>query len=225
MFKHLLFKFAYALELKSTSSWHSWVLPSAAWNRSGLSPFTHCSFPRARVLCTLAVSLWGQTWSWLHGMDALWPGDYREAGVRAHGSPGYSSREVGQERNTQTESWVWRWETKSESFLLGISVFHQHPQGVRAQWPFGAFQTFTWAALLSGMPALHRSEVYPSAASELKGWGPGTWTAGRDEPLGNRPAFHSSLQWLTVLGALRLLLLLDVRRCPESSQGTGGTSR
>lgn len=158
-------------------------------------------------------------------MDALWPGDYREAGVRAHGSPGYSSREVGQERNTQTESWVWRWETKSESFLLGISVFHQHPQGVRAQWPFGAFQTFTWAALLSGMPALHRSEVYPSAASELKGWGPGPWTAGRDEPLGNRPAFHSSLQWLTVLGALRLLLLLDVRRCPESSQGTGGTSR
>lgn len=41
---------------------------------------------------------------------------------RAHGSPGESSGEVGRERKTQTESWVWSWESKITSSLLGISV-------------------------------------------------------------------------------------------------------
>lgn len=126
-------------------------------------------------------------------------------GLRGHLD---SSREEGLERKAQR--WVWSWETKSTSFLLRISVSHQRPQRVRVQQPFGSFQTFTWATLLSGMPSLHRSKVYPSAASGLKGWGLGPWTAGRDEPLGSRPALHSSLQGLAALGALRLLLLLDV---------------
>lgn len=98
MFKHLLFKFPCALELKDMSSPHSWILPFTSQVRCIITPHPAIASSRAGLLCTVTAIVWDQAGMGQgEGVSSMgWcPGQKRLSGSRKLGSQGGGTQSAG----------------------------------------------------------------------------------------------------------------------------------